>query len=140
VSSLGGPTIKEKRKDSKLVNVEDMINLEDMINCPHQPEELYFSSSSWDDDPYLNYLEATMHFLEVFFAQSAHEVSMMFPRRAFTPWVRQYHEKRRRDCTVLYGILAMGSIYTDNRSSAFARLCAEGASQAVSSTHLALEA
>jgi hypothetical protein len=79
VSSLGGPTIRMKRKDCKLVN------LEDMINRPHQPEELYLSSSSWDDDPCLNYPGATTHLIEVFFTQSAHEVSMMFPRRAFTP-------------------------------------------------------
>lgn len=125
VSSLGGAAIERKGKDSKMVDLEDMIN--------HHPqfEEVYLSSSSWDEDPYLNDPDATMHFLEVFFAQSAHEVSIMFPRRAFARWVRQWREKRRRECMVLYAILALGSIYADNRFSAFAKLCVERAAQAV---------
>jgi hypothetical protein len=76
-SSLDDAAIERQRKDSKTVD------LKDIINHPHRFGELYFSSSSWDEDPYLNNPDATMHFLEAFFAQSAHEVSILFPRCAF---------------------------------------------------------
>jgi hypothetical protein len=125
-SSLDDAAFERKRKDSKVVD------LKDITNHPHRFGEMYFSSSSWDEDPYLNNPDATMHFLEAFFAQPAYEVSILFPRCAFTRWVRQCREKRRRECIVLYAVLALGSIYAGNVFSPFAKLCAERATQAVS--------
>ena len=121
-SSLDGA--ERQRKDSKRVD------LEDMVNPSPRPEKL--DPSSWDQDPYLYDPEATMRFLELFFAQSAREVSIMFPRNAFTRWVRQCREKCQRECMVLYAVLALGSIFAENEFSSFAKICADRAGQAVS--------
>ncbi|KAI4732150.1 hypothetical protein E4T49_00150 [Aureobasidium sp. EXF-10728] len=121
-SSPDGP--ERQRKDSKRVD------LEDMVNPSPGPEKL--EPSSWDQDPYFYDPEATMRFLELFFAQSAREVSIMFPRGAFTRWVRQCREKCQRECMVLYAVLAMGSIFAENEFSSFAKICADRAGQAVS--------
>ncbi|TIA31098.1 hypothetical protein D6C78_09162 [Aureobasidium pullulans] len=123
-SSFDGATDERQRKDSKRVD------LEDMIHPLSRPEKQ--SLSSWDEDPYLHDPEATMRFLELFFAQSAREISIMFPRDAFTRWVQQCREKCQRECMVLYAVLALGSIFAENEFSSFAKTCAEKAGQAVS--------
>jgi hypothetical protein len=124
--SFSGADIERQRKDSKRVDLEDMIN----------PTPRAFSEklapSSWDQDPYLYDPEATMRFVELFFAQSAREVSIILPRGAFTRWVRQCRDKCQRECMVLYAVLAMGSIFAENEFSSFAKICADRASQAVS--------
>lgn len=73
-----------------------------------------------------------MRFLELFFAQSGREVSIMFPRNAFTRWVQQCREKCQQECMVLYAVLALGSLFAKNEFSTFAKTCAERAGQAVS--------
>jgi len=118
--------IERQRKDSKRVD------LEDMINPPSRASSEKLAPSSWDQDPYLYDPEATMRFVELFFAQSAREVSIMFPRGAFTRWVRTCRDKCQRECMALYAVLAMGSIFAENEFSSFAKICAERASQAVS--------
>ncbi|KAG9524544.1 hypothetical protein KCV07_g1648, partial [Aureobasidium melanogenum] len=121
-SSLDGA--ERQRKDSKRVDLEDVMN--------PSPRSEKLDPSSWDQDPYLYDPEATMRFLELFFAQSAREVSIMFPRDAFTRWVRQCREKCQRECMVLYAVLALGSIFAENEFSSFAKICADRAGQAVS--------
>jgi hypothetical protein len=124
--SLDMADIERQRKDSKRVD------LEDMINPPPRAFSEKLAPSSWDQDPYLYDPEATMRFVELFFAQSAREVSIMFPRGAFTRWVRTCRDKCQRECMALYAVLAMGSIFAENEFSSFAKICAERASQAVS--------
>jgi hypothetical protein len=126
LDSLNGADIERQRKDSKRVD------LEDMINPPPRAFSEKLAPSSWDQDPYLYDPEATMRFVELFFAQSAREVSIMFPRGAFTRWVRQCRDKCQRECMVLYAVLALGSIFAENEFSSFAKICADRASQAVS--------
>ncbi|KAI4853193.1 hypothetical protein E4T44_00996 [Aureobasidium sp. EXF-8845] len=77
-SSVDDAAIERNRKDSKMVDLKDKVD--------HSPrsEEPYLSSLSWNQHPYLNNLETTIHFLEMFFAQSSQKVSIMFPRCAFT--------------------------------------------------------
>lgn len=116
--------IERQRKDSKRVD------LEDVIHPSPRPEKL--DATSWDQDPYSIDPEATMRFLDLFFAQSAREVSIMFPRGAFTRWVRHCREKCQRECMVLYAVLALGSVFSENEFSSFAKICAERAGQAVS--------
>ena len=124
--SLNVADFERQRKDSKRVEVEDMIH-----PAPRAFSEK-LAPSSWDQDPYLYDPEATMRFVELFFAQSAREVSIMFPRGAFTRWVRQCRDKCQRECMVLYAVLALGSIFAENEFSSFAKICADRASQAVS--------
>ncbi|KAK6004609.1 hypothetical protein QM012_008471 [Aureobasidium pullulans] len=121
-SSVDGA--ERQRKDSKRVDLEDMVN--------PSPRSEKLEPSSWDQDPYLYDPEATMRFLELFFAQSASEVSIMFPRNAFTRWVRQCREKCQRECMVLYAVLALGSVFAEPEFSSFAKICADRAGQAVS--------
>lgn len=121
-SSLDGA--ERQRKDSKRVDLDDVMN--------PVPRSEKLEPSSWDQDPYLYDPEATMRFLELFFAQSAREVSIMFPRDAFTRWVRQCREKCQRECMVLYAVLALGSIFAQNEFSSFAKICVDRAGQAVS--------
>lgn len=121
-SSLDGA--ERQRKDSKRVDLEDVMNPD--------PRSEKTDPSSWDQDPYLYDPEATMRFLELFFAQSAREVSIMFPRNAFTRWVRLCREKCQRECMVLYAVLALGSVFAENEFSSFAKTCADRAGQAVS--------
>jgi len=124
--SLRGADIERQRKDSKRVD------LEDMIHPPSRELSEKLAPSSWDQDPYLYDPEATMRFVELFFAQSAREVSIMFPRGAFTRWVRQCRDKCQRECMVLYAVLALGSIFAENEFVSFAKICVDRASQAVS--------
>ncbi|KAI4851804.1 hypothetical protein E4T44_01909 [Aureobasidium sp. EXF-8845] len=123
-SPLDDVATKKQCKDSRRADLEDIINLQARPETP--------DPSFWNKDPYLNDPGATMRFLELFFTESAREVSMMFPRDAFTRWVRQCREKCQRERVVLYAMLALGSIFAENEFSSFANLCVERAGQAVS--------
>jgi hypothetical protein len=123
-SPSDGPATERQRKDSKRVDLDDIIN---PLPLPDK-----IMSSSWDEDPYRIDPDATMRYLELFFTQSAREVSIMFPRGAFTHWVRHCREKCQRECMVLNAVLALGAVFAENETSSFAKICAEKACQAVS--------
>ncbi|KAI4750206.1 hypothetical protein E4T52_17196 [Aureobasidium sp. EXF-3400] len=122
-----GDAGERQRRNSKWANIEDI------DDPPPGPDKA--SPSSWDEDPYVNDAEATMRSLNMFFAQSAREAGIMFPRGTFTHWVRQCREKCQSEIMVLYVILAIGSIFAETEFSSFAKLCVERASQAVSRVH-----
>lgn len=123
-SSTDEAASQRQRKDSKRVDPEDVVST--------QPQTSKADPTSWNEDPYQIDPEATILFLELFFAQFAREVSILFPRGAFTRWVRHCREKCQRECMVLYAVLSLGSIFAENEFASFAKLCSERASQAVS--------
>lgn len=116
---------ERQRKDSKRASDEDdciVLNFNQMESQDHM---------SWDEDPYQIDPEATIRFLELFFTQSAREVRIMFPKRAFIRWTVECRDKCQRECMVLYSVLALGSLFSRDEYISFSKLCGDRASQAV---------
>jgi hypothetical protein len=98
--------------------------------------QFHFARASpdlWDRDPYQIDPKATARFLELFFAHSAPEVSMMFPQITFARWVEHESAKDHQECDVLFAVLTLGSTYAEHEFPSFAKLCAEKVRQRCSS-------
>lgn len=125
-SSPAPDTYEERqRKDSKRTFDDD-----ECIASNHLDTSNHMS---WDEDPFRIEPEASLRFLELFFTQSAREVRILFPKRAFIHWAIECKEKCQRECMVLYSILALGSLFSKEEYISFGKLCGDRASQAVTS-------
>ena len=121
------PTSERARKDSKrtFTDEEDMPTVEfDLLKSDVMAQ---------CEDPFELEPDGTMLFLDLFFAQSAREVHLMFPRHAFSRWVKTCNGKCQRECMVLYAVLALGSVFGKQEFSSFAKLCVERATRAAAS-------
>lgn len=118
------PILERPRKDSKRVNADE----DDLPSPIHHVSKVDVMAQA--EDPYQLEPEGTMLFLDLFFSQSAREARMLFPRRAFTRWVRNCNSKSQRECMVLYSVLALGSAFSNNQYSTFAKICIDRATQA----------
>lgn len=117
------------RKDSKRTSMDD----ESSSSAPSlvsKPDVLSLS-----EDPYRLEPDGTMLLLDLFFTQSAREARILFPRHAFMTWVRTCDVKCQRECMVLYAVLAVGSAFSNNEYSSFARLCVDRATAAAANQY-----
>lgn len=79
---------------------------------------------SWEDDPYVTEPEVTLQLLDLYFAHFNSATYCLFPRRHFMHWLKTCPDKCQNERMVLYAMLAMASIFTDDRLSGFGRQCA----------------
>jgi len=120
---------ERQRKDSKRPFLDE---------CEQEPNPTPSGESGTTtqyDDPYQFEPDGTMLFLNLFFAQSAREVHMLFPRESFTRWVRTCETKCQSECMVLNAVLALGSAFSRNEFTSFARLCLDRATQAAANLY-----
>jgi hypothetical protein len=68
----------------------------------------------WEQDPYETDAGLTMHLLELYFSHAGRATYGMFPRQPFLTWVETKHEKSQDHLMLLYSVLAMGSIFSDD--------------------------
>lgn len=121
--------IDRQRKDSKRVLTDDE-QLSPTLNHVEIPDSMVEC-----EDPYRVEPHGTMLFLDLFFAQCTRESVMLFPRQAFTRWVKGCKAKCQREIMVLYSVLALGSAFSSGQFSLFARVCTETATRATLSLY-----
>ncbi|SMR57168.1 unnamed protein product [Zymoseptoria tritici ST99CH_1A5] len=86
---------------------------------------------SWEEDPYFVDRDATIHLLNLYFANVNDATYCIFPRRHFMHWLETYPSKSQNERMVLYAMLAVGSVFAGDQYSGFARRCVEIAAEAV---------
>ena len=68
----------------------------------------------WEQDPYETDSRMTMHLLDLYFSHAGRASYGMFPRNPFLAWVETNHEKGLDHLMLLYSVLAMGSVFSDD--------------------------
>jgi hypothetical protein len=68
----------------------------------------------WEQDPYEADPRLTMHLLDLYFLHAGRATYVMFPRRPFIRWVESSREKNQDHLMLLYTILAMGSLFSND--------------------------
>lgn len=86
---------------------------------------------SWEEDPYSVEPETTLHLLDYFFARVNDAAYSFFPRNHFMRWVVQYPQKCQNERLLLYAVLAIASVFVDDRYSGFGKHCANIATEAL---------
>ena len=88
-------------------------------------------SLQWEQDPYETDPRLTMYLLDLYFLHAGRATYGIFPRKPFSTWVETNREKSQDHLMLLYSVLAMGSIFSndpDKRSIGrrFAAIAAHG--------------
>jgi hypothetical protein len=68
----------------------------------------------WEQDPYDTDPRLTMHLLDLYFLHAGRATYSMFPRRPFNAWVESSREKNQDHLMLLYIVLAMGSLFSND--------------------------
>ncbi|KAF2021397.1 hypothetical protein BU24DRAFT_430092 [Aaosphaeria arxii CBS 175.79] len=68
----------------------------------------------WEQDPYETDARLTMHLLDLYFLHAGRATYGMFPRKPFSTWVETNREKTQDHLMLLYSVLAMGSIFSND--------------------------
>jgi hypothetical protein len=68
----------------------------------------------WEQDPYETDPTLTMQLLDLYFLHAGRATYGIFPRQPFLTWVESNHEKTQDHRMLLYSILAMGSIFSND--------------------------
>jgi hypothetical protein len=68
----------------------------------------------WEQDPYETDPRLTMHLLDLYFLHAGRATYGMFPRRPFIAWVESSREKSQDHLMLLYAVLAMGSLFSND--------------------------
>ncbi|KAJ6110450.1 hypothetical protein N7486_002685 [Penicillium sp. IBT 16267x] len=69
-------------------------------------------AGSWNVDPYDSDPEMTVHYVESYFT-SVNELYHIFPHARFVLWLKSSHTKSAEDKMLLYSMMALGSIFSD---------------------------
>ncbi|KAF2179791.1 hypothetical protein K469DRAFT_730426 [Zopfia rhizophila CBS 207.26] len=67
----------------------------------------------WEQDPYETDARLTMHLLDLYFLHAGRATYGIFPRKPFLTWVETNHEKNQDHLMLLYSVLAMGSVFSN---------------------------
>jgi len=68
----------------------------------------------WEQDPYETDPSLTIHLLDLYFLHAGRATCGMFPRRPFIAWVKTARNKNQDHLMLLYTILAMGSLFSND--------------------------
>ncbi|KAF1996410.1 hypothetical protein P154DRAFT_547920 [Amniculicola lignicola CBS 123094] len=68
----------------------------------------------WEQDPFETDARLTMHLLDLYFLHAGRATYGMFPRQPFLAWVENSQEKNQDQLMLLYAVLAMGSIFSED--------------------------
>ncbi|KAK5116168.1 hypothetical protein LTR62_008494 [Meristemomyces frigidus] len=85
---------------------------------------------TWEEDPYNIDSDLTMHIIELYFAHIDAAAYTIYPRTHFMNWVATEKNKCQLERMALYAVLAVGSIFADDRYSGFGKRCGEIAKDA----------
>lgn len=69
----------------------------------------------WEQDPYETDPRLTIHLLDLYFLHAGRATYGMFPRQPFLKWVESSHDKNHDHLMLLYSVLAMGSIFSNDQ-------------------------
>lgn len=86
---------------------------------------------SLNDDPMLIDPGTTLHVIDLFFTHVNNAIWFLFPQKAFVHWARTSKAKTQSEKMTLYAMLAVGSIFADDRVGQFGYQCSQVASLAV---------
>lgn len=87
----------------------------------------------WEEDPYALEPDMTLHLLDQYFTHVNNATYSIFPRYHFMRWLSTYQEKCQNERMVLYAMMAVGSVFADDRYSGVGKHCAQVATEAVQS-------
>lgn len=76
---------------------------------------------AWEDDPYTVDPELTLHLLDLYLSHVNNASYCMFPARHFISWVKSSPHKCQTERMVLYAMLAIASIFADDRLSGYGK-------------------
>ncbi|KAE8828090.1 hypothetical protein PTNB73_06547 [Pyrenophora teres f. teres] len=68
----------------------------------------------WEQDPFETDPRLTIQLLNLYFLNAGRATYGMFPRRPFLAWVETNREKHQDHLMVLYSVLAMGSLFSND--------------------------
>ncbi|KAF2269300.1 hypothetical protein CC78DRAFT_276870 [Lojkania enalia] len=68
----------------------------------------------WEQDPYETDPRLTMQLLDLYFLHAGRATYGMFPRKPFLTWIENNHEKSQDHLMLLYSVLAMGSVFSND--------------------------
>ncbi|KAF2734614.1 hypothetical protein EJ04DRAFT_436590 [Polyplosphaeria fusca] len=85
----------------------------------------------WEQDPFETDSRLTMHLLDLYFLHAGRATYGMLPRKPFLMWVESNREKNSEHLMLLYSVLAVGSIFSNdlevrNIGKTFASIAAYG--------------
>ncbi|KAL5116617.1 hypothetical protein ACEQ8H_005495 [Pleosporales sp. CAS-2024a] len=123
--NAGNPFISRKLRRGPLGNSRDMsvhsVESDWSGSGNDQPIEEFRGGSSqdqlvlqWEQDPYESDPRLTTHLLNLYFLHIGRTTYSMFPCRPFTTWVECNREKNQDHLMVLYAVLAMGSLFSND--------------------------
>ena len=87
---------------------------------------------AWDEDPCAIDHDTTNHLLNLYFAHVNDATYNIYPRNAFMRWAMSTPDKCQLERMVLHAMLAVGSVFADDRYSGFGKQCAQIAMDAIS--------
>lgn len=79
---------------------------------------------SWEEDPYEIEPQLTLQLLRVYFEHFNNATYCLYPRHHFLQWLPTRRNKCQNERMVLYAMLAVASIFANERLSGFGRQCA----------------
>ena len=68
----------------------------------------------WEQDPFETDPRLTIQLLNIYFLNAGRATYGMFPRRPFLAWVETYRDKHPDHLMLLYSVLAMGSLFSND--------------------------
>nr|POE72851.1 putative transcriptional regulatory protein [Quercus suber] len=80
-----------------------------------RPTERSRHMYAWEEDPFNTEPETTLYLLDSYLMHVNNATICMFPRNAFWHWVKTDMHKSAREVMVLHAVLAVGSIFADDR-------------------------
>ncbi|EMC94122.1 hypothetical protein BAUCODRAFT_74686 [Baudoinia panamericana UAMH 10762] len=89
---------------------------------------------AWEEDPFAVDREVSRHLIDSYFNHVNSGAYCLFPRKRFMDWLTHATDKCQRERTMLYAMLAMGSVFTDDRFSGYGKRCAQVAKDAILAT------
>nr|POE87539.1 putative transcriptional regulatory protein [Quercus suber] len=79
------------------------------------PMERTRPAYAWEEDPFRAEPETTLYLLDLYLMHVNNATICIFPRHAFWHWVKTDLQKSSRELMVLHAVLAVGSIFADER-------------------------
>jgi hypothetical protein len=95
--------------DEILTPSSDLFSTTRSGSHPHSQLSLGWEQNPYDSDPKL-----TLHLLELYFRHIHSATYCIFPQTKFVQWVKQDNNKSQDDLMLLYCVLALGSVFSDD--------------------------
>ncbi|ORX97169.1 hypothetical protein BCR34DRAFT_168645 [Clohesyomyces aquaticus] len=81
---------------------------------PRRGSHQDYLALQWEQDPHETNPVLTLHLLDLYFLHTGRATYGLFPRKPFLKWVETNNEKNQDQLMLLYSVLAMGSIFSND--------------------------